>query len=95
MAHNSGSSTSCPVCAQEAPKPAAPTYLLAIPTVFDLVATVLMNVGLLSVTASVYQMMRGAEMLFAAVFAVIFLHRRLNRFHLLGILCCVVRPCQA
>ena len=33
----------------------------------------------------------GAEMLFAAVFAVAFLHRRLNRFHLLGILCCVVR----
>ena len=64
--------------------------LLAIPTVFDLIATVLMNIGLLSVTASVYQMMRGAEMLFAAVFAVLFLHRRLNKYHLLGILCCVV-----
>lgn len=65
--------------------------MLAIPTAFDLVATVLMNVGLLSVTASVYQMMRGAEMLFAALFAVVFLRRTLNRFHLLGILCCVVR----
>ena len=32
--------------------------LLAIPTAFDLAATVLMNVGLLSVTASVYQMVR-------------------------------------
>ena len=64
--------------------------LLAIPTVFDLIATVLMNIGLLNVTASVYQMMRGAEMLFAAVFAVLFLHRRLNKYHLLGILCCVV-----
>ena len=39
---------------------------------------------------SVYQMMRGAEMLFAAVFSVVFLHRTLNRLHLLGILCCVV-----
>jgi hypothetical protein len=29
--------------------------MLAIPTVFDLLATVLMNVGLLWVTASVYQ----------------------------------------
>jgi hypothetical protein len=29
-----------------------------------------------AVTASVYQMMRGAEMLFAALFAVIFLRRR-------------------
>ncbi len=29
--------------------------MLAIPTFFDLVATILMNIGLLSVTASVYQ----------------------------------------
>ncbi|GBF91089.1 hypothetical protein Rsub_04758 [Raphidocelis subcapitata] len=65
------------------------TLLLSIPSFFDLVATILMNIGLLSVTASVYQMMRGAEMLFAAVFAVTFLHRALNRFHLMGISCCV------
>lgn len=39
---------------------------------------------------SVYQMMRGAEMLFAAVFSVVFLHRSLNRLHMTGILCCVV-----
>ena len=49
--------------------------MLAIPTAFDLAATALMNIGLLSVTASVYQMMRGAEMLFAALFAVVFLKR--------------------
>lgn len=65
-------------------------FLLTIPTIFDLIATVLMNVGLLSVTASVYQMMRGAEMLFAALFSVLFLHRTLNKFHMGGILCCVV-----
>ena len=63
--------------------------LLSVPTAFALVATVLMNVGLLSVTASVYQMMRGAEMLFAALFAVLFLKRRLNKWHLGGIGCCV------
>jgi drug/metabolite transporter (DMT)-like permease len=49
-----------------------------------------MNIGLLSVTASVYQMMRGAEMLFAALFAVLFLKRHLNRFHYMGIGCCAV-----
>ena len=65
------------------------TLLLSIPSFFDLVATILMNVGLLSVTASVYQMMRGAEMLFAAAFAILFLGRRLNRLHCGGILCCV------
>ena len=64
-------------------------FMLSIPTFFDLIATVLMNVGLLSVTASVYQMLRGAEMLFAALFAVLFLGRRLNRWHLGGIGCCV------
>ena len=64
--------------------------LLCLPTIFDLAATVLMNVGLLYVTASVYQMMRGAEMLFAALFSVVFLKRSLNRYHYSGILCCVV-----
>jgi drug/metabolite transporter (DMT)-like permease len=71
------------------------TLLLAIPSFFDLVATVLMNIGLLSVTASVYQMMRGAEMLFAALFAVLFLKRHLNRFHYMGIGCCAVRVAAA
>ncbi|PRW59396.1 Solute carrier family 35 member F6 isoform B [Chlorella sorokiniana] len=68
----------------------AQALMLFIPTAFDLIATVLMNVGLLSVTASVYQMMRGAEMLFAALFAVIFLRRSLNRWHYGGIGCCVL-----
>jgi len=63
--------------------------LLAIPTFFDIVATVLMNVGYLSVTASVYQMLRGAEMLFAALFAVVFLKRSLNKYHYSGIACCI------
>jgi hypothetical protein len=54
-----------------------------------------MNIGLLSVTASVYQMMRGAEMLFAALFSVVFLHRTLNKYHFGGIACCVVRPLTA
>eukprot|EP00195_Chlamydomonas_chlamydogama_P015203 CAMPEP_0202889878 /NCGR_PEP_ID=MMETSP1392-20130828/425_1 /ASSEMBLY_ACC=CAM_ASM_000868 /TAXON_ID=225041 /ORGANISM="Chlamydomonas chlamydogama, Strain SAG 11-48b" /LENGTH=450 /DNA_ID=CAMNT_0049573309 /DNA_START=124 /DNA_END=1476 /DNA_ORIENTATION=+ len=63
--------------------------MLSIPTAFDLLATILMNIGLLYVTASVYQMMRGAEMLFAALFAVTFLKRSLNKYHLMGLLCCV------
>ena len=66
------------------------TWMLIIPTVFDLMATILMNIGLLSVTASVYQMLRGAEMLFAALFAVVFLKRKLNRNHHTGIVCCLL-----
>jgi hypothetical protein len=68
------------------------SLVIAVPAGFDLVATVLMNVGLLSVTASVYQMLRGACMLFAAVFAVTFLKRSLNGLHFTGIGCAIVRP---
>ncbi|CAG9463959.1 unnamed protein product [Pedinophyceae sp. YPF-701] len=64
--------------------------MLLIPTAFDLVATVLMNIGLLTVSASVYQMMRGAELLFAALFAITFLGRHLNMVHGSGILLCMV-----
>ena len=62
--------------------------MLALPMSFDLAATVLMSVGLLYVTASIYQMLRGAEILFSALFAVVFLHRKLNRLHYLGIATC-------
>mmetsp|Transcript_11982 Transcript_11982/g.33708 ORF Transcript_11982/g.33708 Transcript_11982/m.33708 type:complete len:439 (+) Transcript_11982:115-1431(+) len=64
--------------------------LLIFPTVFDLIATVLMNVGLLWVTASVYQMMRGAEMIFAAGLGIVFLKRHLNVWHFGGIACCMI-----
>jgi drug/metabolite transporter (DMT)-like permease len=40
-------------------------------------------------------MMRGAEMLFAALFAVLFLKRHLNRFHYMGIGCCAVSMAAA
>lgn len=51
--------------------------VLCIPTGFDLVATALMNVGLLHLNASIYQMLRGAsELLFARIFAAIILKRR-------------------
>eukprot|EP00884_Botryococcus_braunii_P000695 jgi/Botrbrau1/10626/Bobra.154_1s0015.1 len=65
------------------------TFLLAIPMALDLVATLLMSIGLLYVTASVYQMMRGAEMIFSAGLSVTCLKRRLLRWHYIGIACCL------
>ncbi|GAB4821846.1 hypothetical protein N2152v2_008892 [Parachlorella kessleri] len=59
-------------------------YVL-IPTVFDLLATILMSVGLLYVTVSIYQMMRGTEVVFAALFSIVFLRRKLNYQHYAGI----------
>ena len=65
-------------------------FLIGAPAAFDLVATVLMNFGLVFVSASVYQMMRGAEMLFAALFGVVFLRRRLALENYIGIVLAVV-----
>lgn len=51
--------------------------LLALPACCDITGTTLMNVGLLFVAASIYQMTRGALVLFVGVFSVIFLKRKL------------------
>ncbi|KXH59025.1 integral membrane protein [Colletotrichum salicis] len=54
--------------------------LLALPAICDILGTTLMNIGLLLVAASIYQMTRGALVLFVGVFSVIFLKRRLFLF---------------
>ncbi|KAF2664998.1 hypothetical protein BT63DRAFT_82344 [Microthyrium microscopicum] len=54
--------------------------LLALPACCDITGTTLMNVGLLFVAASIYQMTRGALVLFVGLFSVIFLKRRLGLY---------------
>ncbi|KAL1965363.1 hypothetical protein VTN77DRAFT_5800 [Rasamsonia byssochlamydoides] len=51
--------------------------LLAAPACCDITGTTLMNVGLLFVAASIYQMTRGALVLFVGLFSVLFLRRKL------------------
>ncbi|KAJ5332191.1 uncharacterized protein N7506_005974 [Penicillium brevicompactum] len=51
--------------------------LLAAPSSCDIAGTTLMNVGLLFVAASIYQMTRGALVLFVGLFSVLFLRRKL------------------
>ncbi len=51
--------------------------LLALPAICDICGTTLMNVGLLFVVASIYQMTRGALVLFVGLFSVLFLKKRL------------------
>ena len=41
-------------------------------------------------TLCLLQMLRGAELLFAAIFSVTFLKRTLNRNNIIGIACCLV-----
>ncbi|KAJ3228851.1 hypothetical protein HDU81_005845 [Chytriomyces hyalinus] len=50
--------------------------LLWLPTLCDLLATSLMNVGLLFVSASIYQMLRGSVVLFTGTFSTLFLGRK-------------------
>ena len=50
---------------------------LALPACCDIAGTTLMNIGLLFVAASIYQMTRGALVLFVGLFSVLFLRRHL------------------
>ena len=52
----------------------------ALPACCDIAGTTLMNVGLLFVAASIYQMTRGALVLFVGLFSVIFLKRYLGLY---------------
>lgn len=54
--------------------------LLAVPACCDIAGTTLMNVGLLFVAASIYQMTRGALVLFVGLFSVLFLRRKLHLY---------------
>ena len=67
----------------------ASVFLLALPACCDITGTTLMNVGLLFVAASIYQMTRGALVLFVGVFSVIFLRRKLHIYQWVS-LCIVV-----
>lgn len=64
--------------------------LLALPACCDITGTTLMNVGLLFVVASIYQMTRGALVLFVGAFSVIFLKRKLYAYHWVSLLIVVI-----
>ncbi|KAK4167547.1 hypothetical protein QBC43DRAFT_254942 [Cladorrhinum sp. PSN259] len=59
--------------------------LLSLPAICDICGTTLMNAGLLLVAASIYQMTRGALVLFVGLFSVVFLRRHLHLFQWLSL----------
>ncbi|ORX46502.1 hypothetical protein DM01DRAFT_1368500 [Hesseltinella vesiculosa] len=59
--------------------------LFWVPTLCDLTGTTLMNVGLLFTSASVYQMLRGAVVIFTGLFSFLFLHRRFRAYEWLSL----------
>jgi drug/metabolite transporter (DMT)-like permease len=64
--------------------------LLALPAICDICGTTLMNAGLLMVAASIYQMTRGALVLFVGLFSVVFLRRKLHAFQWVSLVGVVV-----
>ncbi|EXJ81498.1 hypothetical protein A1O3_07791 [Capronia epimyces CBS 606.96] len=64
--------------------------LLGLPACCDITGTTLMNVGLLFVAASIYQMTRGALVLFVGLFSVLFLKRRLFLYHWISLVIVVL-----
>eukprot|EP00824_Muranothrix_gubernata_P020083 TRINITY_DN40303_c0_g1_i1.p1 TRINITY_DN40303_c0_g1~~TRINITY_DN40303_c0_g1_i1.p1 ORF type:complete len:425 (-),score=94.90 TRINITY_DN40303_c0_g1_i1:7-1239(-) len=55
------------------------------PAVCDMLATGVMNIGLLWIPASVWQMLRGSMVIFSAILSVVFLKRRLRAYHWFGV----------
>jgi len=62
------------------------SYIFAIPTCCDLTASTLGNISLLWIPASIWQMMRGAIIIFSAILSAIFLRKKLLLHHWVGII---------
>ncbi|XP_072032617.1 solute carrier family 35 member F6-like [Amphiura filiformis] len=56
-------------------------WIIAVPTVCDLFGTTLAGIGLLYVTASVWQMLRGSIIIFTGLLSKFFLKRKLRYYH--------------
>lgn len=61
------------------------SMMVAMPAIFDIFGTGLSLIGIILIPASVWQMLRGAEIIFAALLTVLVLKRPLFCFHWLGV----------
>lgn len=78
---------------QEPTQKKSPTVLkqyviVILPAACDMIATAMMNIGLLWIAASIWQMLRGSMTIFSALFSKFFLKRNLHVSHAIGV--CVV-----
>lgn len=74
-------------------KPTGPTPLktrliLAIPATYDLITTTLNIFGLIYINVSIFQMLRGAQIIFTSILSIIVLKKRLEGYEIMGI--CIV-----
>ncbi|OHT12940.1 hypothetical protein TRFO_16984 [Tritrichomonas foetus] len=64
--------------------------LVSIPALCDLTATVLQNIAFLYLKPSIWQMMRGSILLFTALFAIFYRHKRLILVDWIGVITTIV-----
>lgn len=60
------------------------------PSMCDMTATGLMNIGLIFIPASIWQLMRGSMIVFSSIFSVVFLKRKLHGYNWFGVLVAVI-----
>eukprot|EP00727_Mastigamoeba_balamuthi_P012871 m51a1_g8206 putative integral membrane (376) ;mRNA; f:50511-52025 len=75
-------------CCTQAPTPSAPAklyWVIAIPAVLDLISTFMMNVGLLLLSSSIWQMLRGSIIVFTAILKVTYRRKRLRNNEWIGV----------
>jgi len=79
--------------ATEKPKKKNP-IVIAVPALFDLVASTMMTYGLIYVSVSIFQMLRGSMVIFSTILSRLFLPgRRVLAHQLLGIVTCFIALC--
>mmetsp|Transcript_89240 Transcript_89240/g.139700 ORF Transcript_89240/g.139700 Transcript_89240/m.139700 type:complete len:435 (+) Transcript_89240:62-1366(+) len=67
-----------------------PSYYFLLPASCDVIGTGIAAVALMFINAAVWQMLRGAIVIFSAALAVLFLKRRLYMYHWFGVVITVV-----
>lgn len=63
-----------------------PYVLIAVPSIFDMVATSVMTMGLVYIDVSVMQMLRGTMVVFATIMNILFLRRRVRLYQWIAII---------
>lgn len=76
------------------PKKQGNPLLIMIPAAFDLIASTIMTFGLIYISVSIFQMLRGSMVIFSTILTRIFLKgRRVRRYQLLGVVLAVIAIC--
>eukprot|EP01107_Rhizomastix_libera_P004547 TRINITY_DN175_c0_g1_i3.p1 TRINITY_DN175_c0_g1~~TRINITY_DN175_c0_g1_i3.p1 ORF type:complete len:373 (+),score=112.80 TRINITY_DN175_c0_g1_i3:29-1147(+) len=71
-------------------KPSASVLVVMIPCIFDLVGSTMMTFGLIYISVSVMQMLRGSMVIFSAIFTRIFLGKKVQQHQYYGIVLCLI-----